>query len=230
MSLVLETTDLYRFYRGGEEETLALRGVSLRAFAGEFVAVTGPSGSGKSTLLACLAGLDEPDGGTVRIDGTRISHRPERERTALRARLVGVVFQSGNLIEHLTLRQNIDLAQRLAGRLDRAWCAKLLSDLGLSDRAGARPSELSGGETARVAVAIAVAHHPAVVLADEPTGELDASTERDVLALLRDLTEQGTVVIVASHSPAVAQTADYAMTLRDGQLVESTDQPRAQMT
>jgi putative ABC transport system ATP-binding protein len=230
MSPVLETTDLYRFYRAGEEETLALRGVSLRAFVGEFVAVTGPSGSGKSTLLACLAGLDEPDGGTVRIDGTRISHRPERERTALRARLVGVVFQSGNLIEHLTVRQNIDLAQRLAGRLDREWRAKLLSDLGLADRAGARPSELSGGETARVAVAIAVAHHPAVVLADEPTGELDASTERDVLALLRDLTEQGTVVIVASHSPAVAQTADYAMTLRDGRLVESTDRPRAQMT
>jgi putative ABC transport system ATP-binding protein len=219
MSPVLETTELYRFYRAGEEETLALRGVSLHVRIGEFVAVSGPSGSGKSTLLACLAGLDEPDGGTVRIDGSRMSHRPERERAALRARLVGVVFQSGNLIEHLTVRQNIDLAQRLARRRDRAWREELLADLRLTERGGARPSELSGGEAARSAVAVAVAAHPAVVLADEPTGELDAYTERGVLDLLRDLTEQGTAVIVASHSPAVAQVADSTVTLRDGRIV-----------
>jgi putative ABC transport system ATP-binding protein len=216
---VLETTELYRFYRAGEEETLALRGVSLRVRAGEFVAVAGPSGSGKSTLLACLAGLDEPDGGMVRIDGTRISHRPERERAALRARLVGVVFQSGNLIEHLTVRQNIDLAQRLAGRRDRGWREESLADLRLAHRAGARPSELSGGEAARAAVAVAVAARPAVVLADEPTGELDAGTERGVLDLLRDLTGQGTVVIVASHSPAVTRAADFTVPLRDGRVV-----------
>jgi putative ABC transport system ATP-binding protein len=216
--VVLEATGLYRFYRAGEEETAALRGVTLQAMVGEFIGVSGPSGSGKSTLMACLAGLDEPDGGTVRIDGTRVSHRPERERAALRGRLVGVMFQSGNLIEHLTVRRNIELAQRLAGRYDSAWLAELLADLRMEQRADSRPSRLSGGEAARAALAVALAAHPAVVLADEPTGELDAQTEREVLDLLRDQTEQGTVVIVASHSAAVAGAADRTVTMRDGEI------------
>jgi putative ABC transport system ATP-binding protein len=219
MSPVLEATGLYRFYRAGDEETAALLGVSLHAVAGEFIGLTGPSGSGKSTLMACLAGLDEPDGGTVRIDGTRISHRPERERAALRGRLVGVLSQSGNLIEHLTVRSNIELAQRISGRYDAAWPDELLAQLRLDHRAGARPSRLSGGEAARAALAVALAVRPAVVLADEPTGELDAQTEREVLDLLRAQTEQGTVVVVASHSPAVAGTADRTVTLRDGEIV-----------
>lgn len=147
--VILQAEELYRFYRSGEEETRALRGVTFHAAAGEVVAVCGPSGSGKSTLLACLAGLDDPDGGTVRVDGHRISHRPQAERAALRARLVGVLFQSGTLIEHLTVAANVDLAQRLAERRDPRRRDNLLESLGLSGRAGSWPSRRSGGEAAR---------------------------------------------------------------------------------
>ncbi|MFF0520737.1 ABC transporter ATP-binding protein [Actinomadura nitritigenes] len=213
---VLQAYELYRFYRAGDEETLALRGVSLAVEAGEFVAVTGPSGSGKSTLLSCLAGLDEPDGGAVRIAGTRISHRPQAERASLRARLVGVLFQSGNLLEHLTVRANIDLAQRLAGRRDAARRDELLDELGLIGRGPARPTQLSGGEAARAGLAVALANRPAVLLADEPTGELDRRTEDRVLGLLRRQAEHGTAVVVASHSSAVAAAADRTITLQDG--------------
>ncbi|SNS74593.1 ABC transporter ATP-binding protein [Actinomadura mexicana] len=215
----LEADGLYRFYRAGDEETQALRGVELTVSAGEFVAVTGPSGSGKSSLLACLAGLDEPDGGTVRVGGVRISHRPQAERTALRARLIGMLFQSGNLLEHLTVRANIDLAQRLAGRHDAAWRTVLLDGLGLSGRGRARPAQLSGGESARAGLAVALANRPALLLADEPTGELDRHTERRVLDLLRDQAGRGTAVLVASHSPAVAAAADRTIALADGRRI-----------
>ncbi|MEU9867912.1 ABC transporter ATP-binding protein [Actinomadura sp. NPDC048021] len=212
----LEADEIYRFYRAGDEETRALRGISLAVAAGEFVAVTGPSGSGKSTLLACLGGLDEPDGGTVRVGGVRISHRPQVERTALRAHLIGMLFQSGNMLEHLTVRANVDLVQRLAGRPDPAWRNTLLDELGLADRDRARPAQLSGGESARAGLAVALANRPAVLLADEPTGELDRRTERRVLDLLRDRAAQGTAVVVASHSPAVAAAADRTLTLDEG--------------
>jgi putative ABC transport system ATP-binding protein len=213
---MLQADELYRFYRAGEEEVRALRGVSLDVAAGEVVAVAGPSGSGKSTLLACLAGLDEPDGGTVRIDGSRLSHRPERERAALRARFVGMLFQSGNLIEHLSVRQNLDLAQRLAGRRDAGWRDDVLGFVGLAGRASARPSTLSGGEAARAGLALALANRPAVLLADEPTGELDRATEVAVLRLLRDQADQNAAVVIASHSPATRRFADRVITLRDG--------------
>jgi putative ABC transport system ATP-binding protein len=213
---MLRAEELYRFYRAGDEEVRALRGVSLTVEAGEVVAVVGPSGSGKSTLLACLAGLDEPDGGIVRLAGSRMSHRPERERAALRARSVGVLFQSGNLIEHLNVRQNIDLAQRLAKRRDRARRDRVIRLVGLTARATARPSTLSGGEAARAGLAVALANSPAVLLADEPTGELDRSTEADVLRMLREQAEQDTVVVIASHSPAVRRFADRIVTLKDG--------------
>src|SRR6478672_7023185 len=134
---VLEAASLYRFFRSGDEETLALRGVSLTVDSGELVAVVGPSGSGKSTLLACLAGLDEPDGGQVRIAGVRLSHRPESDRAAMRAAGIGMLFQSDNLIAHLSVAGNIDLAQRLAGRVDRGHRDRLLDLLGLTARAHA---------------------------------------------------------------------------------------------
>lgn len=209
---------LYRFYRAGEEETLALQGVSLTVQAGEFVAVTGPSGSGKSTLLTCLAGMDDPDGGTVHIAGHQMSHRPERVRTRLRARLVGCLFQQDNLIAHLTVSQNIALAQRFAGRNHTARDRRgaLLTDLGLDHRAHVLPAELSGGEVARAALAVALANRPAVLLADEPTGELDGTTEARVLALLDDARKDGTAVVVASHSPAVAAAARRVLHLDDG--------------
>ena len=131
---VVEAIDLYRFFHAGDDETLALRGVSLRLYQGEVVAVTGPSGSGKSTLLSCLAGLDEPDGGTVRIAGEVMSRRPEGERASLRARKVGMLFQSGNLIDHLSVEQNIQFVQGLVGAVDHQRIAALLDDVGLGDR------------------------------------------------------------------------------------------------
>jgi putative ABC transport system ATP-binding protein len=213
----LEARSLYRFFHTGDEETLALRGVSLTVQAGEVVAVTGPSGSGKSTLLSCLAGTDEPDGGTVRLGGTRLSHRPEPERARMRARDVGVVFQSGNLLDHLTVRQNVELVRRLAG--SGAAVGPLLESVGIAHRADARPRTLSGGEAARAALAVAMANAPLVLLADEPTGELDGDTEALVLRLLRTLADQGSAVVVASHSPEVARTADHVVVLVDGQVV-----------
>jgi putative ABC transport system ATP-binding protein len=216
--VILEARSLYRFYRAGDEETLALRGVGLVVSDGELVAVTGPSGSGKSTLLSCLAGLDEPDGGQVLLDGVRLSHRPEAERAAIRACGVGVLFQSDNLISHLSIRQNIDLAQRLGGRADHPYRDRLLAGVGLAARAHARPGTLSGGEAARAGLAVALAADPAVLLADEPTGELDDATETAVLTLLRGLADAGRAVVIASHSAAVTAVADRVLTLEDGQL------------
>ena len=219
MAQALDASSLYRFYHAGEEETLALQGVSLTVGRGELVAVVGPSGSGKSTLLACLAGLDEPDGGRVLIEGERLSRRPEPERAALRARRVGVLFQSGNLLDHLTVAENVVLAQQVAGRPNPGRAAGLLEALGLARRAHARPAELSGGETARAGLAVALANDPAVVLADEPTGELDSASEARVLDLLWAHAAAGGAVVVATHSPAVAAAASRTLHLQDGRVV-----------
>ena len=215
--LALEARSLYRFYRAGDEETLALQGVSLRLERGEFVAVAGPSGSGKSTLLACLAGMDEPDGGSVLIAGQRISHRPEPERARVRARHVGMLFQNSNLLEHLTVAQNLALVRSLPGRaqVDRPDVLGLLS---LSERAAAYPGQLSGGELARAGLAMALANAPTALLADEPTGELDSVTEAQVLELLSDAAARGTAIIVASHSLAVAAAAERVVRLDDGRV------------
>jgi len=213
----LEARSLYRFYRAGDEETLALQGVSLTLERGEFVAVTGPSGSGKSTLLACLAGMDDPDGGSVRINGQRITHRREQERARMRANNIGVLFQNSNLLEHLTLAQNLSLV-RAVGAHRGGDRADLLSELGLADRASAYPSQLSGGELARAGLAIALANAPDVLLADEPTGELDSDTESQVLKLLIATAASGTGIVVASHSPAVAHAAARVVRLDDGRV------------
>ena len=211
----LEARSLYRFYRAGDEETLALQGVSLRVEAGDLVAVTGPSGSGKSTLLSCLAGMDDPDGGMVRIAGQRISHRTERDRARIRARHVGMLFQSANLAEHLNVAQNLALVRSLADR-PSIDAPDLLGMLGLQDRCEAYPNQLSGGELARAGLAVALANSPTVLLADEPTGELDSATEAHVLDLLIDATHRGTAVVVASHSSAVAAAATRVLRLDDG--------------
>ncbi len=218
MTAALEASDLYRFFHAGDEETLALRGVSLRVEAGEMIAVTGPSGSGKSTLLACLAGLDEPDGGMVRVAGQVVSRRSESQRAVLRARHIGMLFQSANLLEHLTVDQNVELAQRLVGGPDAARRARLLGYLGLGDRARSYPSQLSGGEAARAGLAAALANDPAVVLADEPTGEVDSTTESRVLDLLRRRARDGGAVVIVTHSPAVAAAADRTIALADGRV------------
>lgn len=214
----VEAHELYRFFRSEDEETQALRGVSLSVPRGEFVTVTGPSGSGKSTLLSCLAGTDDPDGGSVRIDGQRISHRPERTRCAIRAARIGLLFQTANLFEHLTVAQNVALVGALANNR-RTDVAERLARLGIEGRAAAYPHQLSGGELARAAIAVALVNDPVVLLADEPTGELDSATEAVVLDLLRQATDRGVAVVIASHSVAVADAADRVIGLRDGRML-----------
>lgn len=218
MTLALEASNLYRFYHAGDDETLALRGVSVTVEAGEVVAVTGPSGSGKSTLLACLAGLDEPDGGVVRIEGEPLSRRPEAERASIRARKIGVLFQNANLLEHLTVAENVRLAQQLAHRASKRSAHDLLEELGIEPRARAHPSQLSGGELARAGLAVTLANNPAVVLADEPTGELDQVNGSRLITLLRNLASGGTAVVVVTHNPALAVEADRTVALSDGQV------------
>jgi len=228
----LRADELYRFYHAGQEEVLALRGVTLAVRTGELVAVVGPSGSGKSTLLACLAGIDDPDGGAVHVLGQRLSRVPERDRARLRARSIGVLLQSGNLVEHLTVAQNVGLARAVAGRRSRRAARSsgraarprrttrpLLDRLGLGGAAGRLPATLSGGEAARAGLAVALAGDPAVLLADEPTGELDSATGAEVVALLREQADRhGRAVLAVTHSLALTGRADRVLTLRDGRL------------
>lgn len=215
--MTLRADNLYRFYRAGDEETLAVQGVSLELVAGEVVTLSGPSGSGKSTLLACLAGTDEPSGGTVWVEGVRMSGRSEAARAALRARHIGTMAQSGNLLAHLTLLDNLRLARRI-GR-GTGSIPELLAELGIAERARAWPDELSGGELARASLAVALVNEPAVLLADEPTGELDEGTEARLLTLVRKRAESGCAILIASHSPAVRRAGDRALLLQDGRLV-----------
>lgn len=219
---VLDASNLYRFFHVGGEETLALRGVSLRVTAGEIVAVTGPSGSGKSTLLACLAGLDEPDGGMVRVAGAEMSRRSETERARLRAQHIGMLFQTNNLLEHLTVDGNVGLAQHLVRSPGRRPVGELLEELGIAHRGRARPSELSGGETARAGLAVALANDPELIVADEPTGELDTESAAVILQLLRARAAAGAAVVLVTHSSAVAAVADRHITLRDGVVVNGS--------
>ena len=216
---VLEAIDLYRFFHTGGEETLALRGVSVSVNPGEMVAITGPSGSGKSTLLACLAGLDEPDGGMVRIAGHELSRRPETERSQLRARHIGMLFQTNNLLDHLSVEANVALAQRLAGHYTSAPVRALLDELGISHRRNSRPSQLSGGELARAGLAVTLANDPELIVADEPTGELDSDSAAMVLDVLAVRAAQGAAIVLVTHSPDVAAVAHRQVTLRDGIVV-----------
>ena len=178
----------------------------------------GPSGSGKSTLLACLAGLDEPDGGTVRIAGAPMSRRPELERTRLRARSIGMLFQSVNLVQHLTVTGNVLLAQRLGGESDRGRATRLIHSVGLAARAHTYPSTLSGGEAARAGLAVALANDPAVLLADEPTGEVDGENAHEMMKLLRGRADDGGAVVIVTHNEAVAAAADRVVQLLDGRI------------
>jgi len=199
----LQARDLYRFFRTGDDETLALRGVSLTVQRGETVAVVGPSGSGKSTLLSCLAGLDEPAGGTVTVGGERVSHRPEAERARIRARRIGILMQSRNLLPHLSIRANIKLAQLASDQDDRRYNPdELLEQVGLSGRGRAVPQ--------------ALANDPDIVLADEPTGELDGQSEQQILTLLRERVADGAGLLVVTHSPEVVRIAGRVISLQDG--------------
>ena len=220
---VLEANDLYRFYHVGDDETFALRGVSLTVATGEILAVVGPSGSGKSTLIACLAGLDEPDGGSVSVAGARITRRPEAQRAELRARWIGVLQQSGNLFDHLSVANNVRAARALVRTTHQpqASIASLLGDVGLAERADARPATLSGGEAARAGLAVALANDPPLLLADEPTGEVDDVNEQLILDLLRRRAGAGQAVVIVTHSTRAALEADRIVHLNDGRIVDA---------
>jgi putative ABC transport system ATP-binding protein len=219
---VIAADDLYRFYHTREEETRALRGVSFAVESGEFVALVGPSGSGKSTLLSCLAGLDVPDGGQVVLNDERIARLSEPERAKRRRAHIGILMQSRNLLAGLTAEENVHLPIMLAGRPHRDHAASLLDQVGVWPRRRALPSELSGGEAARVGLAVALALTPNIILADEPTAEVDAATANDLIRLLRNHCAAGGAAVVATHSQVLAQSASRVIRLQDGRIVDDT--------
>jgi putative ABC transport system ATP-binding protein len=219
---VIAADDLYRFYHAREEETRALRGISFAVESREFVALLGPSGSGKSSLLSCLAGLDVPDGGQVVLNGERIARLSESDRAKRRRIHVGILMQARNLLPGLTAEENVHLPLILAGRPHRDRGASLLEQVGVWARRHALPFELSGGEAARVGLAIALALTPNVILADEPTAEVDAVTATELIRLLSDHCAAGGAAIVATHSEMLAQAASRVIRLQDGRIVDDT--------
>jgi putative ABC transport system ATP-binding protein len=218
---IVSTTDLRRTYGEGETAVHALAGVTLSFPAGQFTAIMGPSGSGKSTLMHLLAGLDRPTAGTVTIDGNDIGYLDDGNLTRLRRDRLGFVFQAFNLVPVLTAEENILLPLTLAGRsVDPGWFDKLIDTVGLRDRLTHRPAELSGGQQQRVAVARALVHRPAVLFADEPTGNLDTHASEEVLNLLRQAVDEfQQTAIMVTHDPQSAAVADRLVILQDGQVV-----------
>ncbi|MEU6431024.1 ABC transporter ATP-binding protein [Microbispora sp. NPDC046973] len=221
----LRAVGLTRVY--GEDESLvwAVDGVDLDVPAGQTLAVTGPSGCGKSTLLQLLGGLDRPSEGEVWLGGRRIDHLGERALARLRRRAVGFVFQAYHLMHELSAAQNVELPALLAGASPRAArhrAAELLHQVGLAGRARHLPSELSGGQRQRVAIARALANDPLVVLADEPTGNLDSAATRDILRLFDELRAAGQTLVMVTHDERVAATADRVVSMRDGTLADDT--------
>jgi putative ABC transport system ATP-binding protein len=218
---IVATTDLTRVYGAGETAVHALKGVTVAFPAGQFAAIMGPSGSGKSTLMHLLAGLDSPTSGSVVVDGEEIARLDDKGRTRLRRDRLGFVFQAFNLVPVLTAEENILLPLTLAGRKpDREWLDRLIDAVGLRDRLSHRPAELSGGQQQRVAVARALVHRPAVVFADEPTGNLDSKSSEEVLGLLRHAVDDfGQTVVMVTHDAGAAAHADRIVVLRDGEIV-----------
>ena len=216
----LEATDLVKMYGSGDTAVYALDGVSAAFAPGEFTAIMGPSGSGKSTLMHCLAGLDTPTSGSVRIGDTEISGLSDRALTVLRRRRVGFVFQSFNLLPTLTAEQNIRLPLELAGRkADPAWWDRVISALELTGRLRHRPSQMSGGQQQRVACARALITRPDVIFADEPTGNLDSRSGAEVLSFLRaSVRELGQTVVMVTHDPVAASYAGRVLFLADGRV------------
>ena len=225
MENAIEVRGLAKTYRTGGIDVLALRGVDLEVAPGEFVAIMGSSGSGKSTLLHLAGGLDRPSAGEVRLADRRIDDLGETALSLIRRRQVGFVFQFFNLIPSLTVAENVELPALLAGRgrdAARARRRELLDAVGVTDRDGLSPAQLSGGQQQRVAIARALVNEPAVVMADEPTGNLDSANAADVLRLLRQAADGGQAVLMVTHEHRAAATADRIVTLEDGLLVDET--------
>jgi putative ABC transport system ATP-binding protein len=218
---VVVARDLTRRYGSGDAAVDALRGASLNLRRGQFTAVMGPSGSGKSTLMHILAGLDEATSGEVWIDGVKITGMKDRELTKLRRDKIGFIFQSYNLLPVLTGEENMVLPLTIAGRKpEQGWMERLIDAVGLRDRKDHRPSEMSGGQQQRVAVARALVSRPAVVFADEPTGNLDSKTSDEVLKLMRQCADEfGQTIVMVTHDPHAATVADRILFLQDGLMV-----------
>jgi putative ABC transport system ATP-binding protein len=222
---VLSARGLRKDYGRGEAMVHAVDGVSVDVASGESVAIVGPSGCGKSTLLYLLGGLERPTAGTLRLAGEQLERLPEAELARLRRRALGFVFQAFHLVDELTARENVELPALLAGtspRGARERATELLAQVGLSDRAEHLPSALSGGQRQRVAIARALANEPLVVMADEPTGNLDSAATGEVLRLFEQLHAAGQTLVVVTHDERIAATADRLITMRDGAFVDET--------
>jgi putative ABC transport system ATP-binding protein len=220
---MIRAKNLVKVHRADGVDVHAVRGIDLDVRAGEFVAVMGPSGSGKSTVLHLLAGLVPPSGGEIWLRGRRLDTLGEGGRAVLRRRHVGVVFQFFNLISNMTVADNVELPALLAGippRQARERRERLLDELGLTARADSAPTRLSGGEQQRVALARALANEPALLLADEPTGNLDSTNTRDVIRLLERVHDQGQTILLVTHDARVASAADRVVSLFDGMIVD----------
>jgi putative ABC transport system ATP-binding protein len=230
MGSFIEAVDLRKTYRVGKVEVPALRGVSFAVQKGEFVSIVGPSGSGKSTLFYLLGGLTRADSGHVVVDGADFAQLSDSERTSMRKRKIGFVFQKFNLLPTLDARSNIEIAVDIAGsngNRDAAYFEKITHLLGLEKRLHHRPSELSGGEQQRVALARALINKPAIVLADEPTGNLDSKNSDVVLSMLRHSNKElGQTVMMITHNPAAAEYGDRIIHMRDGEIVTPEKDPQ----
>ena len=218
---------LQKTFGEGAAAVQALRGVDIDFQAGEFTAIMGPSGSGKSTLMHCLAGLDKPTAGKVFIDGTDLTTLKDKALTELRRDNVGFVFQAFNLLPSMSAEDNIILPLSIAGRKpDTAWFDQVIDSIGLRDRLSHRPSELSGGQQQRVAAARALMSRPAIVFADEPTGNLDSHSSTEVLAFLQaSVKDMGQTIVMVTHDPKAASYADRVVFLADGQIVDQMEAP-----
>ena len=218
---ILETKDLRKVYGSGDTEVRALDGVDLTVEKGEFVAVVGTSGSGKSTLLHMLGGLDRPTGGTVTVDGKELSAMRDEELTIFRRRKIGFVFQNYNLVPVLNVYENIVLPIQLDGNApDKAYVERIIETLGLEAKLQNLPNNLSGGQQQRVAIARALAAKPAIILADEPTGNLDSATSLDVMGLLKVTAQKfSQTIVMITHNEEIAQMADRIVRIEDGRIV-----------
>ncbi|HIV37129.1 MAG TPA: ABC transporter ATP-binding protein [Candidatus Negativibacillus faecipullorum] len=219
--IILQTKDLKKYYGAGDTQVRALDGVDLQVENGEFVAIVGTSGSGKSTLLHMLGGLDRPTSGSVVVDGRDLSTLKDEELTVFRRRKIGFVFQAYNLVPVLSVYENIVLPIQLdGGKLDAAYIDEVIGALGLKEKLNSLPSQLSGGQQQRVAIARALATKPAILLADEPTGNLDSRTSNDVLSLMKVTGQKfSQTMVMITHNEEIAQLADRIVRIEDGRIV-----------
>jgi len=219
-SAIVVASDVHKYFGHGETAVHALDGVTISFLRGQYTAIMGPSGSGKSTLMHCLAGLDRPTSGSVTIDGVEITTLDDKRLTDLRRDKIGFIFQAFNLLPVLNAEENITLPLTIAGRdIDKGWVDRLIETVGLDDRRAHRPSELSGGQQQRVAIARALVTRPAVVFADEPTGNLDSKSSAEVLRLLRNAVDEfNQTVVMVTHDAEAASVGDRLVVLRDGRI------------